>query len=280
MRGHQRHRPRRVPPVHQHRRGAQQQRAFKRVDRAADMGERRRHQECVAGIDRPVVTDLADQRMYRIMGVQNTFRAAGGAGGIEDHPHRIGIQGRKTPGRSAQHAAVRGVPTGSPRCGAAQHHHLRRRTHRGRHAVQHRRVVVAAVPVRDENHCSAGILEDETQVVVAQRRQDRVHHHAGQCRGQVDDRGLVPVRQHERHHAAGRDTGQQGGGQLAGLGVQGGAVQPNLVVHQRYPLGRTLRSGARRVGQCATHPPAAPVGQRCLRGVRGGAGGHLNRPDR
>ncbi len=39
--------------------------------------------------------------------------------------------------------------------------------------------------------------------LVAQRGQDRVDHHAAMRRGQVDDRGLMPVGQHEGHHAAG-----------------------------------------------------------------------------
>ncbi len=51
---HQRDRVVGVPAVHQHRGGAQQQRAFERVDGTADMGDRRRHQERVAGFDQPV----------------------------------------------------------------------------------------------------------------------------------------------------------------------------------------------------------------------------------
>ena len=92
FRQHQRHRGVRVPALHQHRGGAEQQRAFERVDRSADVRDRRRHEERVAVGHQPVLADLADQRVDRIMGVQNTLRPPGRAGGVEDHAHRVGIQ--------------------------------------------------------------------------------------------------------------------------------------------------------------------------------------------
>ena len=42
----------------------------------------------------------------------------------------------------------------------------------------------------------------KAKLVVAQRRKDGVHDHAGQRGGEVDDGSLLPVGQHERHHAA------------------------------------------------------------------------------
>ena len=126
----------------EYRGGAQQQRAFEGVDRAADVGDGRRNQERVARIDVPVVADLADQRVYRIMAVQNAFRAASGAGRVEDHPHGIGIQRGQlaASGSCSSSARIRRVRAGF----AAQHHHLGGRAHRGGHAFEHRRVVMAA----------------------------------------------------------------------------------------------------------------------------------------
>ena len=83
-----------VPAVHQHRRRAEQQRTFERVDGAADMRDRRRDQEPVAGLHLPVVAELGDQRVHRVMAVQNAFRPTGGPRRVEDHPHRVGIQRR------------------------------------------------------------------------------------------------------------------------------------------------------------------------------------------
>ena len=225
------------------------------------MGDRRGDQERVAGIDRPVLADLTDQGVYRIMRVQDTFRTARGARRVEDHPYGIGIQCRESRGirRSADQVRVAGMRTGLPRFGAAQHDHLRRPVHRGRHALEHRRVVVAAVLVGNENHCRIGVFEDETDIMVAKRRQDRVHHHAGQRRGEIDDGALVPVGQHERHHAAARHARRQGGRQPAGLAVEGGTVQPNTLVYQHRSPRARLGSGAQGIGQRGPHPQPAAV---------------------
>ena len=51
---------------------------------------------------------------------------------------------------------------------------------------------------------AVGVFEDEAQLPIPHGRQDRVGHHTRQRRGQIDHRGLMPVRQHERHHAARR----------------------------------------------------------------------------
>ena len=59
FRQHQRHRLVGVPALHQHRRGAQQQRAFERVDRSADVRDRRRDEERVA-VGRPASARRSD----------------------------------------------------------------------------------------------------------------------------------------------------------------------------------------------------------------------------
>ena len=59
---HQPHRHVSIPPLHQHRLRTEQQGAFERVDRSADVCDRGRDQKRVTGVDAPVVADLLDQR--------------------------------------------------------------------------------------------------------------------------------------------------------------------------------------------------------------------------
>ena len=99
------------------------------------------HQERVAGVDQPVLADLADQRVDRIMGVQNAFRPACGARGVEDHPHGVGVERRQARRARSPRRAATDTAVWSP--GVAAHHHdLGRRGHRGGDPVQHRDVVV------------------------------------------------------------------------------------------------------------------------------------------
>ena len=174
-RGHQRDRLVRVPTFHQHRGRAQQQRAFERVDGSADVGDRRRDQKLVAGLDQPVIAELADQCVDRIMAVQNAFRPACGARGVEDHPHRVGVRaaGIASPSREFRSSSD-AYAVWSPVV-AAHHHDLGRRVHLGGDPVQHRGVVVLAErrAARRSPGCRRRI-EDELQLAIPQRRQDRV----------------------------------------------------------------------------------------------------------
>lgn len=72
------------------------------------MCDRRRDQEPVAVCHQPVLADLADQRVNRIMRVQNALGPSGRTGGVEDHAHRVGIQHRQHRGRlGLEHRGVR-----------------------------------------------------------------------------------------------------------------------------------------------------------------------------
>ena len=93
--GHQRDGGIRVPTFHQNRRRAQQQGAFEGIDGSADVCDRRRDQENVAVINQPVVAELRNEGVDRIMGVQNALRPACGAGRVEDHAYGVRIQYRQ-----------------------------------------------------------------------------------------------------------------------------------------------------------------------------------------
>ena len=164
---HDRHRLVRVPAVHQHGGGAQEKRAFERVDGSADVGDRRRHQEPVAGVDQPVIAKLADQRVDRVMAVQNTFRATRGARGVEDHPHGGRVQcrhllARPTPARAARRT----------RCGRRARR-VRRRSRAASPSCavtrsSHREIVVLPELARHEDHSAVDVVEDEGQFAVAE----------------------------------------------------------------------------------------------------------------
>ena len=249
-----------IPALHQHRRGAQQQRAFERIDRSADMRDRRRDQKPVAIGDQPVLADLADQGMDRIMSVKNAFRPSRGAGRIEDHSHAVRIQHRQGGrGRFGQEVCVRRVIGGV----TAQHDDLRRRGHLRGDPLQHGGVVVAAERERGEDHPSIGIGQDEFQLTITQRRQDRVHHHACQRRPKVDHGRLVPVQQHERHHAARGHPRHQALRQDCRLPMQGRAVETNVTVHHHRSLRRGSGGIPKRVGERLGHPQSTPVGVGC-----------------
>ncbi len=229
------------------------------------MGDGGGHQEPVAGLDAPVPADLADQGVDRVMAVQNTFGSSGGARGVEDHPHRIGVQ----------HGPVDRLATGQRlearlpgRRRTAHHHDLRGRGHVRGHAGQHRGVVMAAEVGGHEDHPHVGVGQDEAQFVVAQRRQDGVDHHAGQRRGVVDDGGLVPVGQHEGHHAADRDARQHRGGQCGRAIVQGAAVQPGRPVDEDLTVGVRAGGLTQRVRECVGDPQPAGVGLSGPPGIR------------
>ena len=202
------------------------------------MRDRRRHQKPITGSHLPIVADLADQRVHRVMAVQDSFRAAGGSRCVKDHPHRIGIQRRQLHRRRVRRRQRRA---------AADHDNLGRRIHFADHPIQHLRVVVRAEMRWYENHPGIRVFEDEEQLAIPQRRQDRVHYHSGHRRGQVNDRGLMPIRQHHRHHAAGWHAGHQRLCEGRGLFVEASAVDLVRTVDQHNSLRCALRGLDQRV---------------------------------
>ena len=185
------------------------------------------------------------------MAVQHTFRPTGGPRCVQDHPHRIRIQCRQLDRRRVRRGQ---------RSAAAHHDDFGRRIHLADDPVHHRRVVVSSENRWHEHHPSVRVIEDEQQLAIPQRRQDRVHHHSGHRRRQVNDRGLMPIGQHQRHHAAGRHAGQQRLRQRRRLVVEAPAVQLAFTVDQHSSLRRAPRGLDQRVGQGATHPPPACIG--------------------
>jgi len=51
-----------------------------------------RGQEFVALLDEPMVANLADQRIDRVMTVHDTLRAASRTRCVEDHPDGVGVE--------------------------------------------------------------------------------------------------------------------------------------------------------------------------------------------
>ena len=62
------------------------------------MRDRGGHQEPVARFDQPVRTDLADPGRGSNYGCAERPWPAGGAGGVQDHPHRVGVEDRPAVG--------------------------------------------------------------------------------------------------------------------------------------------------------------------------------------
>ena len=118
----------RVPTFHQNRRGAQQQRAFEGIDGSADVGDRRRDQEHVAVINQPVVADLRDQCVDRIMACAE--RPSAGLWCPTCRGSSARRPGSST-GRPVAPVSVNSDAYGVWRPGVAPHHHyLGRRGHR------------------------------------------------------------------------------------------------------------------------------------------------------
>ena len=92
---HQRHGVIRVPALHQHRRRTEQQRTLEGIDRAADMRDRRRDQESVAALDQPMLAQLADQGVDRIVTVQHALWAPRRTRRVQDHSDGVGIRQRQ-----------------------------------------------------------------------------------------------------------------------------------------------------------------------------------------
>ena len=161
----------------------------------------------------------------------------------------------------ASDAAPEQVAVCRVRAGRRAHHHdLGRRVQCVGDAAQHRGVVVAAEFAGHEDHPAVDVVEDEAQFVVAQRRQNGVDHHPGQRRPEVDDGGLVPVRQHERHHAANRHplAHRRGQGRLPGAcnSRQSSWTSPSITTHA-LRVCRARRRAARRPACSAPSGPAA-----------------------
>ena len=137
---------------------------------------------------------------------------------------------------------------------------LRRRIELLHDPRQHLRGLVSAKLRRYEDHPALDILQHETQVVLAQRRQHRVRDHARQRRCQVDDRGFVPVGQHEGDDASRRKPCRQGLRQGGCLCLQAAGVEAHRAVDDENAL-RARGCGARqRLGQCLAHPVSLRIG--------------------
>ena len=75
-------------------------------------------------------------------------------------------------------------------------------------AGQHGRVVLLAQRRGYEDQPCLHVVQNECELAIAQRRQNRIHHHPRQRGGQIQDGRLVPIGQHEGHDAPGRCPGQ------------------------------------------------------------------------
>ena len=133
--------------------------------------------------------------------VQNALGPAGGAGGVHDHPHRVGIERRQRRGRRRRRTGRR------TRCGGR-----RRRAPRRPRAASHRRRSRGRASRRSRGRGSrAGtkIIRLSASARMKRSSWSRSDGRIGlttmpaSVAREVDDRGLVPVGQHERHHAAG-----------------------------------------------------------------------------
>ena len=192
-----------VPAIHQHGGGAEQQRAFEGVDRAADVRDRRGHQERVAGLDQPVLSRSAGSGRGSNYGCAERLWGAGGARGVEDHPHGVRVERRQVTAAGGGVEQRRRTACGRPVSP--------RTTTTSGGAVELSRSPGPASPrsrgrrtSRDEDHPAVGVGEDERSS--RSRSDGRIGFTTmpASVAAEVDDRGLVPIGQHERHHAARR----------------------------------------------------------------------------
>ena len=185
------------------------------------------------------------------MAVKNAFGSTGGPRGVQNQLDVGRVENRQGAGSGfAEQVGERGVAAGV----ATHHHHVGRVGQSGDDTVEHRDVIVPAEDLRNEDCPTVRVGEDERQFVIAQRRQDRVGDHAGQCCSQIDDRRLVPVGQREGHDAADRHSPRQGVRQ-DGCPVQQLSSRHNtVVVSHQDPIRCVTRAGAQRIGQCGVHP--------------------------
>ena len=224
------------------------------------MADGRRNEKFVARFHPPVHADLTDERMNRVMAVHDTFGAAGGAGGIHDHAHRIRIKHRQGAGRNILEQRM--ISNMRP-AGAAQDNDLRWRVKLPDDACQHRRALMATKLRGNKDHPAVDVLEHETQIVLAQRGQDRVRDHAGQRCRQVNDGGLVPVGQHEGDYTASRIARCQELCQGQCLCMQAAGVKTYLAVNDEYAVGLVRDCPPQRVCESFMNPQSLCIGRPC-----------------
>ena len=94
----------------------------------------------------------------------------------------------------------------------------------------------------------------------AQRGEDRMHDQARDGRGHVDDRSLVPVRQHERYDIAGISAGEHFLCQATSLRLQRCAIKPMAAIDKQHPSGCLQRCAVEGFGQCFSCPQASRIG--------------------
>ena len=128
------------------------------------MAYRRRDQKGVARLHEPVLTDLPQQCMQRIMAVQHTLGSSCCAGSVHQHPDIVGRHRRRN------RRSIFTEQTGIFRQFAsepANNHDFGRCIHSRDHSTQHIGIIIAPKLVRNKNHPCAGIGQNEPQIMVA-----------------------------------------------------------------------------------------------------------------
>ena len=245
-----------IPALHQHGGGAEQQRAFEGVDRSADVGDRGGHQERVAGLDRASARRSGGSARgsnygcaERLWAVRWCRRCRGssaprrGPAPAVDAVVAAEQVGEARSARPAPHRAPRRPRAARPSRrspGPASRRSRGRRTRPGRRSFG-----------------TSASARMNAQLVVAQRRQDGVDHHAGQRRAEVDDGGLVPVGQHEGHHAADRASAPAARRPVRSACVAGFGSPAGVAVDEDLRAGVT--AAARRSASASVSATQSPL---------------------
>ena len=199
---------RRVPHVHHHRRGAEDEHP-QHPEHPGDVARRERGEvdptslaECPGRR-----ADLGDER---VRGVLYALRLSGGSRRVDQQAAVVGVRDRQF-----GDGGVRGQPgprnrSGvSGRCagvglGGDQHHVFEcRHVDEGVEAFA---VVDVAPPIGEHEHACARLAEDEAHLVRAVDVDDRHDGGAEHQRGLVRERALEPVRHPDRHDVTGSDA--------------------------------------------------------------------------
>ncbi|MCY1408179.1 hypothetical protein D9M71_234980 [compost metagenome] len=194
----------RVPDVLQHGAALQVDGHHQAVEEAGLVCHRRGHEDHVVAAQMQALGIRAHVGEQGVGGVQHAFRLAGGAGGVEQLHHVVGMRaacgeqrrgvGFLFPG-AAHQQLLEGVL-------AADHQYVAQVRQVAAQAVEHGAVVEAAVAVRDHHHPALGVGQHEAQLAFAEDRHQRVEHRADAHAGQVQRHHLPPVGQLARHHVA------------------------------------------------------------------------------
>ena len=228
-----------VPAIHEDGSRSQQQRTLERIDGAANMTDWRRHKKRVPRLDQPMLAELADQRVDRVVRMKHTFGPASRARGEHHHSDRVGIEyGQLAPNvpilNQRYVGRVRAYFT-------PQNDHVWRSLKLRRDPAQHRSVVKLAKAGWSKDQPRIGVFQDEQQFAIAQRWQDGVCHHSGQGRREIDHGRLIPIGQHERYDATGRSPRQHRLGKRGRLIVECPTIEAMLAIDDEYAIRSFLR---------------------------------------